>query len=129
VTTTYENRTDREARIALLLIFEAATLAVIAPLHLGGVLGGGSKPFRPTAAGVAEAIIGAALVCGAVALLRRTTYARDIAVATSVFAIAGFVLGLSFTVRGGGAIDIAYHAAVLPLLLLTLILLLRSRRP
>jgi hypothetical protein len=119
---------DRNARIALLMIFEAATLAVIALLHLSGVLGGGSKPFRPTAAGVAEAIIGAALVCGAVALLREATYARGIAVATTVFAIAGFVLGLSFTVRGGGAIDIAFHAAVLPLLLLTLILLLRSRR-
>jgi hypothetical protein len=112
--------------IAFLMIFEAATLAVIASLHLGGVLGG-SKPFRPTAAGVAEAIIGVALAGGAAALLSNSAPARDIAVATTLFAIVGFVVGLTFSVRGGGAIDIAYHAVMLPLLLLTLILLLRSK--
>jgi DNA-binding transcriptional ArsR family regulator len=58
---------------------------------------------------------------GAAALLRKSAHARDVAVATTLFAIAGFVLGLSFTVRAGGAIDIAYHAVMLPLLLLTLI--------
>jgi hypothetical protein len=35
------------------------------------------------------------------------------------------MIGLNFTVRGGDAIDIAYHAAVLPLLLITLAILLR----
>jgi peptidoglycan/LPS O-acetylase OafA/YrhL len=128
VTTTSQPRqADRSgAWIAVLIIVEAATLAVVASLHLGGVLGG-SKPFRPTAAGVAETIIGVALASGAAALLRRSAHAREIAVATTVFAIAGFALGLTFTVRGGGAIDIAYHAVMLPLLLLTLILLLRSK--
>jgi hypothetical protein len=111
----------------LLLLFEAATLAVVASLHLGGVLDGGSEPFDPTAAGIAEAIIGVALAAGAAGFLRRSARAREIAVATTLFAIAGFVLGLTFTVRGGGGIDIAYHAAMLPLLLLTLIVLLRSR--
>jgi hypothetical protein len=96
------------------MIFEAATLAVVASLHLGGVLDGGSEPFDPTAAGIAEAIIGVALAVGAVA--------------TTLLAIAGFVLGLTFTVRGGGAIDVAYHMAMLPLLLLTLIVLWRRRR-
>jgi hypothetical protein len=126
MTTSEHKRADRSGgRIALLMLFEAATLAVVASLHLGGVLGG-SKPFRPTAAGVAEAIIGAALAGAAVALLRKSAHARDIAVATTLFAIAGFVLGLTFTVRGGGAIDVSYHAVMLPLLLLTLIVLLRK---
>jgi hypothetical protein len=108
------------------MLLEAATLAVVASLHFGGVLGG-SEPFDPTAAGVAEALIGVALAIGAAALLRKSAHAREIAVGTTLFAIFGFVLGLTFTVRGGGAIDIAYHAVMLPLLLLTLIVLLRSR--
>ena len=127
MTTSQGKQADRSGgRIALLMIFEAATLAVVASLHLGGVLSG-AKPFRPTAAGVAEAIIGVALAGGAAALLRKSGHARDIAVATTLFAIAGFVLGLTFTVRGGGAIDVVYHVVMLPLLLLTLIVLLRMR--
>jgi hypothetical protein len=110
------------------MIFEAATLAVVASLHLGGVLDGGSEPFDPTAAGIAEAIIGVALAVGAAALLRKSAHAWEIAVATTLLAIAGFVLGLTFTVRGGGGIDVAYHMAMLPLLLLTLIVLWRRRR-
>jgi hypothetical protein len=39
-------------------------------------------------------------------------------------AIGGFVVGLNFTVRGGGAVDIAYHAVVPPLLLVSLLALL-----
>jgi hypothetical protein len=127
MTKSQDKHADRSgAWIALLMIFEAATLAVVASLHLGGVLGG-SKPFRPTAAGVVEAIIGVALSGGAAALLRKSAHARGIAVAATLFAIAGFVLGLTFTVRGGGAIDVAYHAVMLPLLLLALIVLLRTR--
>jgi hypothetical protein len=127
MTTSEDKQPDRSGgRIARLMIFEAATLAVVASLHLGGALGG-SKPFRPTAAGVAEAIIGIALAGGAIGLLRKSAHAQDIAVAATLFAIAGFVLGLTFTVRGGGAFDVAYHAVMLPLLLLTLIVLLRKR--
>jgi hypothetical protein len=119
--------TEVSRGIAMLMLFEAATLAVISSLHLGGVLGGGSKPFRPTAAGIAEAIIGLALIAGAAALLRKSAHARSIAVATTVFAIVGFIVGLSFTVRAGDAIDVAYHAVMLPLLLLTLVAVLRRR--
>jgi hypothetical protein len=112
------------ARIGMLMIFEAATLAAIASLHLGGVLGG-SRPFRPTVAGIAEAIIGLALACGAAALLRGLSHARRIAIVSTLFAIVGFLVGLSFTLRGGGVVDIAYHAVMLPLLVLTLVVLLR----
>jgi deazaflavin-dependent oxidoreductase (nitroreductase family) len=125
-TTSQNDGADRGlARIALLMIFEAATLAAIASLHLGGVLEG-SRPFRPTAAGIAEAIIGLALVIGAATMLRRLPHARRIAIATTLFAIVGFAVGLSFTLRGGGTVDVVYHALMLPLLLLTLVLLLRD---
>ena len=117
-----------ERLIATLMAFEATTLAIMSFLHLDDVLTGGSRPFQQTDAGVAEAVIGLALVYGAASLVRNPPRARRVATATTGFAIAGFVVGLSFTIRGGDAIDIAYHATVLPLLLLTLAALLRSHR-
>jgi hypothetical protein len=93
--------------IAILIGVQALSLAIISPLHLGGVLGGGAKPFNPTAAGTAEAVIGIVLILGALALLRGTVRGR---------------------MRGGDAIDVAYHATMLPLLLLTLVALSRKRR-
>ncbi len=113
-------------KFAMLMGFEAGTLAVIATLHLTGVLGGGHRPFRPVDAGIAEAITGLVLVYGVTVLVRRARHAHGIALATIVFAIVSFIVGLTFTLRGGDAIDIAYHATMLPLLLLTLILLRRS---
>jgi O-antigen/teichoic acid export membrane protein len=119
-------RPHRDRRITLLLAFVAATLAVMASVHLAGLLRG-SKPFRPDEAGIAEAVIGAVLLVGAAAVWRRAAHHWGVAVAATSFAILGFVVGLSFTLRGGDAIDIAYHATVLPLLLLALILLLRRK--
>jgi len=126
------NRKDRrrpqadEAGIASLMGFEAGTLAIMASVHLAGYLRG-SKPFRPDDAGIAEAVICAALIAGAAALVRHMPHSWSIAVATTGFAILGFLVGLSFTLRGGDAIDIAYHATVLPLLLLTMVVLLRRK--
>jgi hypothetical protein len=111
--------------VAALMGFEAATLAAIAALHLGGVLADGSDPFDPFDAGVAEAVICVVLASGAAALLRRWPYARILALGAAAFAILGFGVGLNFTIRGGGAIDVAYHATVLPLLLVTLAALVR----
>ena len=50
-------------------------------------------------------------------------------VGTLGFASVGFIVGLSFTTRGGDAIDIAYHVTVLPLLVVALVALLIERRP
>jgi hypothetical protein len=116
----------RDRRIAFLMAFEAATLAIMATVHLAGLLQG-SNPFRPVGAGISEAIICVALIVGVAALARGWAHHWGIAVTTTSFAVLGFVLGLSFTLRGGDAIDIAYHATVLPLLLLTLVALLRGR--
>jgi hypothetical protein len=90
-------------------------------LHLTGALAGGTKPFRPTDAGIAEAVICGVLLGGATALARDPLRGRLIALAALAFAILGVIAGLSFTVRGGGAIDIAYHATLLPLLLITFV--------
>ncbi|MGH2904801.1 MAG: hypothetical protein ACRDK7_14645 [Solirubrobacteraceae bacterium] len=108
------------------MAFETATLAVFSSLHLSGAIDGGSKPYSPDSAGIAEAIICVVLACGAIALMRSPSAPRATALATLSFAIVGFIVGLSFTIQGGKAIDIAYHATMLPLLLLTLLALLRN---
>ena len=105
--------------VAALMALEAASLAVMSSLHLTSALAGGSKPYDPTDAGIAEAIICLVLVTGATALIRGVPEARAIALGSVMFAILGFVVGLTLTVRGGSAVDIAYHATVLPLLLVT----------
>jgi hypothetical protein len=105
--------------VAALMVLEAASLAVMSSLHLTSALAGGSKPYDPTDAGIAEAIICLVLVAGATALIRGVPEARAIALGSVMFAILGFVVGLTLTVRGGSAVDIAYHATVLPLLLVT----------
>jgi hypothetical protein len=100
--------------------FVASTLAGMSVLHLAGTFG------RGTDAGIAEAVIGAVLVAGAVALARGGD--RRAALAATAFAIAGFLVGLRFTIDDGG-VELAYHLAVLPLLVLTLTALIRARAP
>jgi len=120
----------RVGAVAALMGLEAATLAAASSLHLSRLHdGSGSKPFDPVAAGTAEAVLCVVLAAGAVLLARRGVRARPAAVAATAIAVAGFLVGLQFTIRGGDAADLAYHAAVLPLLLVTLVLLLRPRRP
>ena len=105
----------------------ATSLAVMSGLHLSGTLGGGTRPFDPSGAGIAEAVICLALGYGAIRFLRQRPGAHAVALATTGFAIVGFLIGLGFTLGGGGAIDIAYHAVMLPLLLFTMVAVLRLR--
>lgn len=113
------------ARMGALMAFEAATLAVASYLHLAGHVHGFSKPFQPDDAGIAEALICVVLLCGAAALVRAPDRGRGIAVGATCFAILGFLVGLNFTLRGGDAADLAYHATMLPVLVVGLVVLLR----
>ena len=113
---------NRRRAVGALMVVEALSLAVISALHLSGVIGGGTKPYNPEAAGIAEAVIGVVLIAGAVAVMRSPKHGRTAAQAATGFAIAGFIVGLVFTLSGGQPADIAYHATVLPLLILTLVL-------
>ena len=106
--------------LALAMGAEAATLVVASALHFAAATGG-SRPFRPDDAAIAEAVIAVVLVAGALAVARGRRGAGTGAVS---FAILGFLVGLNFTIRGGSAGDLAYHAAMLPLLVLTLLALL-----
>jgi hypothetical protein len=113
--------------VAGLMLFEAATLAVASALHLAGGVQGRSAPFDPDGAGIAEAIIGVVLAAAAVIMFRSPAHARAVGIAATSFAIAGFLLGLNFTARGGHLPDIAYHVVMLPILAGGLIALLRAR--
>jgi hypothetical protein len=106
----------------------AASLAVMSSLHLSGVLASGSPPFRSSDAGIAEAVIGIVLLAGAVAVWRNPDRARSAALFAIGFAVVGFVVGISITISGGNAVDITYHATVLPILAVTMTFLIRSRR-
>ena len=52
--------------------------------------------------------------------------ARTVGLGATGFAIAGFLLGLNFTARGGHLPDVAYHVVMLPVLIGGLVALLRS---
>src|ERR1051326_878481 len=106
----------RPRQIALVMVLVAASLAVASTLHLSGAVGTGPKPFDPSDAGIAEAVIAAVLVAGAAALWRAPDRGRPFAIGATVFAIAGFLVGLNFTARPGHTPDLVYHLAVLPIL-------------
>jgi hypothetical protein len=100
--------------VGLLMIAQAASLGVMSALHL------------PDDAGIAEAVIAVVLLTGAAALGRG---ARILPPLTVGFAIAGFLVGLRFTLGSGDAVDLAYHATVLPLLIATLVALIKRPSP
>jgi hypothetical protein len=115
--------------VATLMALEAISLAAASSLHFAGLVHGRTSSFDPDAAGIAEAVIGAVLGAAAAALFRGGIRARPIGIGASSFALVGFLVGISETARGGHAPDIAYHATVIPLLILGLTLLVRTRQP
>ena len=106
----------------------AGSLAVAAGLHLSGTVGGRSAPYDADSAGIAEAIIGVVLAATATALARSARRARRAGLLGLGFALAGFGIGLSMTAQGGHWPDIAYHVAVLPLLIGCFLALARTPR-
>ncbi len=120
----------RPARPAVALAgvmgLEAVTLAVFATLHLSGALRIGSSGQPSYGAGVAEALICVALTAGAYGLVRSPAgRGRRAALAAVLFASFGFLVGLSFTLGSGDAIDLVYHLAMLPALAATAIVIAR----
>jgi hypothetical protein len=104
-------------RFAAVLALESATLAVFATLHLSGALHVGSGG---DGAGVPEALICLVLLGGALALVRSpTAVGRRAALSAVAFAIFGFLVGLTFTLGSGNAIDLGYHLVMVPVLIAT----------
>jgi hypothetical protein len=115
-------------RIAAVMAFESATLVVASIVHLSGNVHGRSEPFDAEHAGIAEAVIGTVLACGALTMLHGSRRTRAVGLGTTSFAIAGFLLGLNLTARGGDLPDVAYHVTMLPVLIGTLVVTLRMRQ-
>lgn len=122
------SRRRGDRAIVALITFEAATVAIFSAMHLSGVLHPGSGSGPSDGAGIAEALICVALLVGARAFVRSPARGSASALRSARFAIFGFIVGLTFTVRGGDAIDLAYHVAMLPVLIFTAVLLSRRRR-
>lgn len=112
--------------IGVLLTVVAGSLGIMSFLHIDGVLGGGTPPFRASSAGYAEAIIGVVLLAAAIVIFRTPNTARPFAIGATVFSLIGFGVGITITISGGDAFDIAYHSTVLPFLIATLVLLVRT---
>jgi hypothetical protein len=107
--------------IGWLMAAIAVSLGVMSFLHLSGTMSAGTAD----GAGIPEAVIGGVLLAAALYVFAAPDRARPAAVGATGFAIAGFVIGISFTISGGQAVDIAYHAVVLPILVGLLVTLLR----
>jgi hypothetical protein len=116
-------------RIVGFMVLQCASMVVTAVLHLSGVVQGRSSTFNATAAGIAEAVICAVLLWGAIALGRRGAAGRPLAIGTTLFAIIGFIFGLSISASYGALPDIVYHSTVLCLLIVTLVLIVLIRDP
>lgn len=101
----------------------AVTFAVASTLHFGVGIAGISDPFRNAA--IPEAIIAVVVAAGAVCAALGL---RRVALGTTAFAILGVAFGLTITLSGGRAGDIAYHLGV-GVLLLVIAALLVVRTP
>ena len=111
------------------LIVEAATFAIASAVHFGIALplGFATLPSDPfTGAAIPEAIIAGVLLAGAAGVLASPRGAWGLALTTTLFAVAGVIVGLNFVVpdisRRPG--DVAYHVAILVALLITVGLLI-----
>jgi O-antigen/teichoic acid export membrane protein len=121
--------TPDTVRTALgLMLLTAGSLAVVSVLHLANLVGGGGLD-RPGAAAIAEAVICVVLLAGARALARGRRRGPAAARASLAFAVSGFIVGLTFTLRGGDAFDVAYHLTGLAVLVVTFVLLGRPLEP
>jgi hypothetical protein len=104
------------------MLAEAVTFAIASILHFGVL-----ESF--IGAAIPEAIIAVVLGAGGIAVVRRATGSWWLAVTTTLFALAGVIIGLSVILRShvSRPADLTYHAAIFVALLLTIGVLLRFR--
>ena len=116
---------DRRSLLPRLLLFEAATYAIASLVHFGVLIRG----FEHDRAGTAEAIIAAVLLAGLATTLLRPGWTRSTAFLAQLFALIGTFVGLFSIVVGFGprtVPDVAYHAAIVVVLLVGLVVTWRS---
>ena len=106
--------------VGRLMLIEAVTFAIASILHFGV-----AETF--IAAAIPEGIIAVVLGVGAIAVMRRGSW--WLGLATTLFALAGVIIGLSVIIGGpvSRPVDLVYHATIFVALVVTVVLLLRSR--
>src|SRR5436189_5560068 len=113
--------------IAGLMLMEALSLAIASVVHFGVVLPLGVLTLADPFAGarIPEAIIAVVVAVAAISLLTRWVGAWWLALAATIFAIAGVLVGVSIVLFGTGARpgDLIYHFSLLVALLVTVGLL------
>ena len=109
--------------VGRLMLAEAVTFAIASILHFGV-----AESF--IGAAIPEAIIAVVLGAGSIAVIRRGSGSWWIGLATTLFALAGVIIGLSVIISGpvSRPIDLAYHATIFVALIVTVVLLLVARR-
>ena len=105
--------------VGRLMLIEVVTFAIASILHFGV-----AESFIRAA--IPEAIIAVVLAVGAVSVMRRLGGSWWIAMGTTLFALAGVIIGLS-VILGSGVSRPIDHATIFVALVVTVILVLRSR--
>lgn len=112
-------------RLRALLLFEAVTFVTAAAIHFGAFLEG----YEHHKAGTAESVIAVALLAGFALTLIDPRHAREAFIGAQAFATLGVLVGLFTIAVGVGprtALDVAYHVAILAVLITGLVIAVRS---
>ncbi len=113
-------------RIRLFLLLEGASFASAALVHFG-VLGEG---YQHRKAGVAETVIATVLLAGLALTWLRRAWARGVGIAVQAFALLGTLVGVFTIAVGVGPRtipDVAYHVAIVAVLVWGLVVVARHR--
>ncbi len=113
-------------RLPLLLLLEGSSFVVASLVHRGLLVDG----YAHGKAAIAETVIGAVLLAGAAGARARPARARAIGLTAQGFALLGTAVGLFTIAVGVGprtAPDLAYHAAIVSVLVAGLVALARRR--
>ena len=115
-------------RLRSLLLFEAATFLVAAAIHFGVLVDG----YGHREAGTAETVIAVVLLAGLALTWARPPWPRRAAIGAQAFAALGVLVGLFTIAIGVGprtVPDVAYHLAILAVLVAGLVLAARRGVP
>lgn len=94
--------------ILVLVILEAGTFALAAPLHFGVVLFGLRDSFG-IAEGIVQGSIGLLMAICAYGIWNRATWARPVALLVHGIGLTGALFGILVATRAGASLDLDYY--------------------
>ena len=112
--------------IRLFLLLEAAAFVAAASVHFSLVIAG----YEHRKAGVAESVIAAVLILALAVTSLGRTWTRRVGLAAQAFALGGTLIGVFTITIGVGPRtlpDVAYHFAIMAVLIWGLVVAVRAR--